>query len=88
MTGVMQKLAGAGVGIGGGGLGGLAAGGAAAAPFSIVSDGQDKVWVLDAASGELTFCQQYAPSGPKVIDMIGSEGQARAARAAAGAALL
>ena len=53
MTGVMQKLAGAGssVALAAAVLGGLAAGEAWGAPFSIVSDGQDKVWVLDAASG-------------------------------------
>ena len=55
----------------------LAAGAAGAAPYRIVSDGPESVWVLDAASGELVWCQVRAPSGPKVLDLFGDVAEAR-----------
>lgn len=53
------------------------AGGAAAAPFSLLREGEDRAWVLDAAGGAVAFCELAAPRGPKVIDVFGSEGQPR-----------
>ena len=55
----------------------VGAGEAQAAPFRIVSDGPDSVWVLDAASGELTWCRATAPTGPKVLDVFGESAQQR-----------
>ena len=55
----------------------LGATGAAAAPFRVVSDAPDSVWVLDAGSGELTWCRQVVPGGPKIVDVFGDEAQAR-----------
>jgi hypothetical protein len=57
----------------------LAAGAVEAAPFRVVSDGPESVWVLDAGSGELVWCRLRAPSGPKVVDVFGAEAQAREA---------
>ncbi len=57
----------------------LEATGARAAPFQAVSDGPDRVWVVDSGSGELTLCRTYAASGPKVIDVFGGTGTAREA---------
>jgi hypothetical protein len=57
----------------------VAAGAAEAAPFRVVSDGPESVWVLDAGSGELVWCRTRAPSGPKVVDVFGAEAQAREA---------
>jgi hypothetical protein len=48
-----------------------------AAPFRIVTDAANSVWVLDAGSGELTWCQVKAPAGPRVIDMFGPNSQVR-----------
>jgi hypothetical protein len=61
------------------GLAALAPGGAAAGPFRIVTDGPESVWVLDAGSGELTWCRLVAPSGPEVLDVAGADVQARPA---------
>jgi hypothetical protein len=55
------------------------AGAAQAAPFRIVSDGPDSVWVLDTASGELDWCRLKAVSGPKVLDVFGESAQPREA---------
>lgn len=55
----------------------LTGGAAQAAPFRIVSDGPDSVWVLDTASGELTWCRQRSVSGPKVLDVFGSSVETR-----------
>ena len=52
---------------------------AAAAPFEAVSDGPDRVWVVDNGSGELTLCRMYAAPGPKVIDVFGGAGTVREA---------
>jgi hypothetical protein len=57
----------------------LLAGAAQAAPFRVVTDGPESVWVLDAGSGELVWCRLRAPSGPKVVDVFGAEAQAREA---------
>ncbi len=51
-----------------------------AAPFRFVSDGPESVWVLDAASGALSWCRGRAASGPKVIDVFGFDAQAREAQ--------
>lgn len=48
-----------------------AVGGAGAAPFALVSDGRDGVWVLDAAGGAVSWCRLVAPAGPKMIDVFG-----------------
>jgi hypothetical protein len=57
-------------------LGSLALG-AQAAPFSIITDGPDSVWVLDAASGALDWCRLEPQAGPKVIDVFGFEATQR-----------
>jgi hypothetical protein len=59
------------------GLAALAPAGGWAAPFRIVTDAANSVWVLDAGSGQLTWCQVRAPAGPKVIDMFGPNSQVR-----------
>lgn len=63
----------------------LAAAGAEAAPFRVVSDGPESVWVLDEASGALSWCRPVAASGPKVIDVFGFGGEAREGIARSGA---
>lgn len=79
MTRVMQKLAGALASVAV-----LAVGSAAgAAPFQMATDTQDRAWVLDAATGALSFCQPATTAGPKVIDLIDGMPQAREAPARA-----
>ncbi len=64
MTGVLQKRAGVAV---------LAimlgAGTGWAAPYSLVTDGPDRAWVLNEGSGEVKLCRATPTSGPKVIDV-------------------
>ena len=76
MTRVMENLTGVAV------VAVLALGAAEgrAAPFRFVSDGPESVWVLDAASGALSWCRGRAASGPKVIDVFGVDAQAREAQ--------
>jgi hypothetical protein len=50
-----------------------------AAPYSMVSDGADQVWVLNGRSGEVSLCRSYAAPGPKVVDVLNGQGQAREA---------
>ena len=50
-----------------------------AAPYSMVSDGPDRVWVVDTGSGGLSACRMYAAPGPKVIDVFGGTGTVREA---------
>jgi hypothetical protein len=57
----------------------MLAGAAEAAPFRMVSDGPESVWVLDEGSGALNWCRPRAASGPKVIDVFGFGGEAREA---------
>ena len=74
MKKVMETLAGVAL------AAGLAAGAAdegRAAPFRIVTDGPDSVWVLDAGSGALTSCRLTSPSGPKIVDVFGDAAQTR-----------
>ena len=59
------------------GVAGFVSGDAGAAPFRMVTDGPESVWVLDAGSGRLTWCRLVTPSGPKVLDVIGPDVQAR-----------
>ena len=58
----------------------LAAGAAQAQPFQIVSDGTDGVWMLDEASGEVSWCRLVTPPGAKLIDVFGADAQVREAR--------
>jgi hypothetical protein len=53
------------------------AGGAMAAPFSLLREGEDRAWVVDGAGGAVAFCELEMKRGPKVIDVFGSEGQPR-----------
>ena len=50
-----------------------------AASYSMVSDGADKVWVLNERSGEVKLCRTYATAGPKLVDVFGGQGQVREA---------
>ena len=58
----------------------LAAGAAQAQPFQIVSDGTDGVWMLDEASGEVSWCRLVTRPGAKLIDVFGADVQVREAR--------
>ncbi len=52
-----------------------------AAPYSMVSDGQDRVWVLNGGSGELKLCRTATSTpGPKLIDVFNGQGQVREGR--------
>ena len=50
-----------------------------AASYSMVSDGADKVWVLNERSGEVQLCRSYTAPGPKLVDVFGGQGQVREA---------
>ncbi len=71
MMRVMENLAAAGL------VAVLAAGSAQAAPFEVVTDGPDSVWVLNGRTGKLTSCRTVPGIGPKVIDVFGSDVQVR-----------
>lgn len=79
MTRVMQKLAGAWAGVALLSLGAAAQ----AAPFQMATDAQERVWVLDAATGAVSYCQPVAAAGPKVIDLTGGVPETREAPARA-----
>ncbi|MFO1140943.1 MAG: hypothetical protein U1E59_00910 [Amaricoccus sp.] len=72
MRGVMENLAGSAAVV----LA-LGTGGAWAAPYQAVSDGPDRVWVVDQGSGETSLCRTYAAPSPKVIDVFGGSGTVR-----------
>lgn len=55
-------------------------GGAMAAPFSLLREGEDRAWVVDAEGGHVAFCELVETRGPKVVDVFGSEGQPRPGR--------
>jgi hypothetical protein len=59
----------------------LAGAPAAAQPFQLASDGSDGVWVLDEASGALSWCRPVTPQGAKLVDVFGADAQVREAPA-------
>jgi hypothetical protein len=53
---------------------------AAAAPYSVATDASGDTWVVDDATGAARLCRTVSGSGPKVVDIFGGEGEARASR--------
>jgi len=58
---------------------GLVVGAAEAQPLQMVSDGAGGAWVLDEASGAVSWCGLVMPSGAKLIDVFGADSQVREA---------
>ena len=52
-----------------------------AAPFKVVTDAPESVWVLDEELGTLTWCRTAMATGPKVVDVFGADAQARPEKA-------
>ena len=58
---------------------GASVGAAEAQPLQMVSDGAGGAWVLDEASGAVSWCGLVMPSGAKLIDVFGADSQVREA---------
>lgn len=52
----------------------------AAAPFSLLREGEDRAWVVDGDGGTVAFCELVEKRGPKVVDVFGETGQPRPGR--------